>query len=257
MAEVTPDVAGGFESLWVEAVGVYLVAAMVAVSLIDCLAQFRVVRASLTEVLAEQVAPFGGQTSSRDGVDLHPLAVLQAAFGHHEVDVGFEAQVAAVGVGSVDHTNADTGIQLLYQFTDDLGCGAQEGLQSGAVVEEARPQQVVSGEGDVEVRDFEEIAGDVVNPIVDAHLAAGGAEAGLAGERDVALVLATGADIAGITGIGIAAGYETLDDLSDVGTLVWGDFVFQALVAPAVPVVAEDLSKTVVGSGMVRLLPRR
>ena len=89
------------------------------------------------------------------------------------------------------------------------------------------------------------------------HLAAGGAEAGLAGERDVALVLATGADIAGITGIGIAAGYETLDDLSDVGTLVWGDFVFQALVAPAVPVVAEDLSKTVVGSGMVRLLPRR
>ena len=41
MAEVTADVAGDFESLWVEAVGVYLVAAVVAVSLIDCLAQFR------------------------------------------------------------------------------------------------------------------------------------------------------------------------------------------------------------------------
>lgn len=88
-------------------------------------------------------------------------------------------------------------------------------------------------------------------------------EAGLAGERDIALALATGADIAGITGIGIAAGYETLDDLSDeriplrVGLRVWGDFVFQALVAPAVPVVAEYLSKMVVGSGMARLLPRR
>ena len=66
-----------------------------------------------------------------------------------------------------------------------------------------------------------------------------------------------GTDIAGITGIGIAAGRETLDDLSDVGTLVWGDFGFQALVAPAVPVVAEDLSKTVVSSGMIGLLPRR
>ncbi len=113
------------------------------------------------------------------------------------------------------------------------------------------------------MRDFEEIADDVVNPVVDAHLAAGGAEAGLARERDIALVLATGADIAGITGIGIAAGHKALDDLSDVGTLIWGGFGFQALVAPAVPVVAEDLSKTVVSSGMMRinyirgLLPRR
>jgi hypothetical protein len=154
-------------------------------------------------------------------------------------------------------------MQLLYQFADDLGCSLQEDLQSGAVIEEARPQQVVGGEGDMEVGDFQEIAGDVVNPIVDTHLAAGRAEAGLAGERDIALVLATGTDIAGITGIGIAAGRETLDDLSDeripmrVGPLVWGDFGFQALVAPAVPVVAEDLSKTVVSSGMIGLLPRR
>jgi hypothetical protein len=153
------------------------------------------------------------------------------------VDVGFEAQVTAVCVDSVDHSDADTRIQLIYQLTDDLGTGFQEDLESGTVIEEARPQQVVGGKGDVEVRDFEEVAGDVVNPIVDAHLAAGGAEAGLAGERDIALVLATGADIAGITGIGIAAGYETLDDLSDVCTLVWGDLVFQALIAPAVPIV--------------------
>ena len=104
MTEVTSDVAGGFESLWVEAVGVYLIAAMIAnafrcaISLVDCLAQFGVASASLAEVLAEQVAPPGGQTSSRDGVDLHPFAVLQTAFGHHQVDVGFEAQVTAIGV---------------------------------------------------------------------------------------------------------------------------------------------------------------
>ena len=47
VTEVTSDVAGGFESFGIEAVGVHLVAAMVAVSLIDCLAQFGVVRACL------------------------------------------------------------------------------------------------------------------------------------------------------------------------------------------------------------------
>jgi hypothetical protein len=157
----------------------------------------------------------------------------------------------------------DTGIQLIYQFTDDLGCSMQEDLQSGTVIEEARPQQVVGGEGDVEVRDFEEIADDVVNPVVDAHLAAGGAKAGLAGEGDTVLVLATRADVAGITGIGIAAGHETLDDLSDVripmrvGTLVWGDFGFQALVAPAVPMVTEYLTEEIVAGGVIELLPRR
>ena len=78
---------------------------------------------------------------------------------------------------------------------------------------------------------------------------------GLARERDIALVPTTGAGIAGITGIGIAAGYETLDDLSDVGTLVRRGLVFQALVAPGVPVIAEHLTEEVVTGGMIRLLP--
>ena len=107
------------------------------------------------------------------------------------------------------------------------------------------------------MRDIEQVTSDVVDPIVDAYLAAGRAEASLAGERYTTLVLATRADIAGITGIGIAAGHETLDDLSNISTLIWGNFVFQAQVTPVVPVVAEDLSKTVVSSGMVGLLPRR
>jgi len=58
-------------------------------------------------------------------------------------------------VDSVDHTDADTGIPLIYQFTDDLGTGFQEDLQSGAVIEEARPQQVVGGEGGVEMGNSE------------------------------------------------------------------------------------------------------
>jgi hypothetical protein len=149
------------------------------------------------------------------------------------MDVGFEAQVTAVCVDSVDHTDADTGIQLIYQFTDDpstalrtgLGTGFQEDLESGAVFEEARPQQVVGGEGDVEVRDFEEVAGDVVNPIVDAHLAAGGAEAGFAGEGDEKLVLTARANIASVATVRVATEHQALDDLIDVGPLIWGAVV--------------------------------
>ena len=89
MAEVTADVAGDFESLWVEAVGVYLVAAVVAVSLIDCLAQFRVVRASLTEVLRIQhkrlgrveinTAGYGQFINERYGKDEAAEAVVASA----------------------------------------------------------------------------------------------------------------------------------------------------------------------------------
>jgi hypothetical protein len=109
----------------------------------------------------------------------------------------------------------------------------------------------------VEVRDIEQVTSDVVDPIVDAYLAAGRAEASLAGERYTTLVLATGADIAGITGIRIAAGYKALNDLLDVGALIERDFGFKAQIAPAITGIAKDLSKAVVGSGMVGLLPRK
>jgi hypothetical protein len=81
------------------------------------------------------------------------------------MDVGFEAQVTAVCVDSVDHTDADTGIQLIYQFTDDLGTGFQEDLLPGTVFEEARPQQVVGGEGDDVGRSFGRTHSDARRPV--------------------------------------------------------------------------------------------
>jgi hypothetical protein len=36
-----------------------------------------------------------------NGANLHPLAVLQAIFGHHETGTWFETEVAAVGVADV------------------------------------------------------------------------------------------------------------------------------------------------------------
>jgi len=48
------------------------------------------------------------------------------------------------------------------------------------------------------------------------------------------------ADVKSVASIGVAAEQQTLNDLTDIGALVWGHFVFQAQVAPAVPVIEED-----------------
>jgi hypothetical protein len=80
------------------------------------------------EVLAEQVAPLDSQAAIRQSVDLYPLTAFQAAFGHHEVDVGFEAQVRTGRVESLDNPNAHVGAKLIHQLTDGLGCCLHKNL---------------------------------------------------------------------------------------------------------------------------------
>jgi hypothetical protein len=75
---------------------------------------------------------------------------------------------------------------------------------------------------------IEHVFGDIVDPVVHADLTAGGAEAGLTGEGDAMLILAAGAEIAGIAAIRVTAEQQTLDDVSDVSLLIEGDFVGQA-----------------------------
>jgi hypothetical protein len=55
----------------------------------------------------------------------------------------------------------------------------------------------------------------------------------------------------------VATEQQALHVLANVSALVGRNFLCRAPVAPAVPVVAEDLSKTVVSSGVIGLLPRR
>jgi len=92
------------------------------------------------------------------------------------------------------------------------------------------PQQIVHGESDVEVRDIVEITGDVASQVIDTDFAAGGQKR----------VLHT---------VRVAAEDHALDGLADVGVLVRGDLVFEAQVAPGILVIAEDLTKPVVGCG--------
>jgi hypothetical protein len=117
------------------------------------------------------------------------------------------------------------------------------------------PQEVVDSERDVEVWHVEEVTSDIVDPVVDADLAAGGTEAGLAGEGDTAVESTAGADVAGIAAVGVAAEDHAFDALAHVGALVWRDLAFEAQVAPGVPVLAEDAPETVMGSGTTGVAP--
>jgi hypothetical protein len=100
--------------------------------------------------------------------------------------VWFEAQVTPKGVGSVDETDANTGIEISHQLTDGLNRRLQEHLQERAVGVEEGPQEVVGGEGDVEVRDIQQVASDVVDPVVHPDFATGRTESSFAGERGTA-----------------------------------------------------------------------
>jgi hypothetical protein len=54
----------------------------------------------------------------------------------------------------------------------------------------------------------------------------------------------------------VTAEQQASDDLANVSALVGRNFIFQAQVAPAVPVIEEDLAEAVVASGMIRATPR-
>ena len=65
------------------------------------------------------------------------------------------------------------------------------------------------------------------------------------------LILATGTYPACITAIRVTAEHHALNDVSDVSLLIEGDFIGQAEVAVAIPVVEEYLTKAVVPGWVV------
>ena len=69
------------------------------------------------------------------------------------------------------------------------------------------------------------------------------------------LILAAGTDPTGTTALRITAEHHTLDDVPDVSLLIEGDFVGQAEVAIALPMVEKYLAKAVMAGGVVERLP--
>jgi len=68
--------------------------------------------------------------------------------------VRFVTEITPEGVDGVDQANADIRAEVSHQLADGLSSGLQEHLQKRAVGVEKGPQEVVGGEGDVEVRDI-------------------------------------------------------------------------------------------------------
>jgi len=81
------------------------------------------------------------------------------------------------------------------------------------------------------------------------------AKAGFAGEGDAQLIVAAGTKITGIAALRVTTNHHALNDVSDVSLLIKGDFIGQAEVAVAVPVVKEYLAEAVVPGWVVERLP--
>jgi len=209
----------------------------------------------LAQGFAEQVTPFGGQAVARELINLNPGILSQTAFGDDQMDMGFEAEVEAEGMDGVDHADAHIRIEIFQDFTDGLSGNLQEEFQQRAVGVEERSQEVIGGESNVQMGHIEHIFGDIVDPVIHADLAARGTEAGLAGEGDAMLILAAGTYPSGIAALRVTAEQHALDDVSDVSLLIEGDFIGQAEVAVAIPVVEEYLTKAVMPGWVVERMP--
>ena len=69
------------------------------------------------------------------------------------------------------------------------------------------------------------------------------------------LILAAGADPSCVAALRVTAKQHTLDNVSDVSLLIEGDFIGQAEIAVALPVVQEYLARAVVRGWVVERLP--
>ena len=65
------------------------------------------------------------------------------------------------------------------------------------------------------------------------------------------------ADVTRVFPFGVTAEHHTPDDICDICTLIDRDFVFHTEIAPAKPMITEDLTEPVMSGGVIRVLKRR
>jgi hypothetical protein len=248
VTEVAPNVLRGIEAFGIEAVGVDLKAVMIDVSLGNDALQGGIMRPALAQALAEQVAPFGGKSPARHLIDVDPDIAFETALRHDEVNVRFEAEVAAKGLRHVDHAHPHAGVKMSEHSLHRLGGHLQQVIQERTVGMEEGPQRIIGGQGQMQVRHFEQIGGDGIDPLIYTDLASAWAETAFTAKWNTEVEAAIWAFVPGVTGFGIAAHHHPLHGLSHVSALIGRDFVFEPQVAPAVKMVAKNLTKQI-GAG--------
>ena len=65
------------------------------------------------------------------------------------------------------------------------------------------------------------------------------------------------ADVRRVSSFGVMVKHHTLDDICDIFMLLDRDFVFHAEIAPAKPMITEDLTEPVMAGELIRVLERR
>ncbi len=245
MYQIASDVLRRFQTAGVKAVRMDLKAMMVDLGLSDDTLQGGILRVALPQALAKQVTPFGGETPTWHLRDLHPGPVFQAALCHHQMHVRFEAKVAAEGAGCVDHAHPHARVEIGQHGLNRLRRHLEQVIQECPVGMEEGSQCVVSGQGKMQVRHFEQIGGDGIDPFIDSDLAATRTESRLTREGHSQIETATRAFVTSVTRLGVAAKHHALYCLAHVSLLVRWDFIFQPQITPVVKVVAENLAKQI------------
>jgi hypothetical protein len=80
----------------------------------------------------------------------------------------------------------------------------------------------------MQMRHFEDVFADPIDPVVHLQLSARGTKPGLAGKWDAMLKVAAGANISSITSFGIPTEHETKNNFVDVGLLIGWDFIIHS-----------------------------
>jgi len=136
----------------------------------------------LTRALAEQRAnsaiwqraahPALRRCRSRHCLSSHPSSHRTCGGCRcHEVDVRLKAEVAAKGMRHVDHAHPHARGEVREHGRDGLGRHLKQVSQEGAFRMEEGAQGIIDGQGQMQVRHFEQLAGSGVDPCIDSDFA--------------------------------------------------------------------------------------
>jgi hypothetical protein len=143
------------------------------------------------------------------------------------MDMRLITQVTPGGVYAIDQSDPHPRIEVGYYFLHSLSANPEQFFQELTFPTGKKSKRISGGQSDMQMRNFQDVLCDVVYPVIHADLAAGRAEAGLAGEGDAMLILAAGTDPASKTAIRVTAEQHALNTVPDVSLLIEGDFVGQ------------------------------
>ncbi len=127
------------------------------------------------------------QISVAEMFDNPPEAVIrETAFGKEAVDMGVPFEGSAEGMEDADKAGNKVSafVEFMEEPEDDAADSLEKAVEEGAVIQEERAQVFINGKNEVPVCTADEPRGHFSRAVNAVFIAAGGAELGMAAERD-------------------------------------------------------------------------